>query len=253
MAFWTNYLKGKGKALNKEMKMLAAEADMEGYTEAAIQTQMDRVNAFVNDQAKAEINLTKEKKDVEEILQLQKDRLAGISILQEDIANTTDPAEIARLTSIVEAEVTKLEEMQEDIAREKEEAAEAESDLAEIRELLSMEKEKLDTMRGTLNKTKSAIERANRAEERAKAKADLAAKKAGFAEDNTFDDLLGAAKDRLAEIEQRTRATTIKAELLSDSKGTSSDMQDAIARAKGKVPTSTMSVAERLAAIKSGK
>lgn len=250
MAFWTNYLKGKGKAINKEMKMLAAEADMDGYTEAAIQTQMDRVNEFANDQAKAEAKLAKEKKDVEEILQLQEDRLAGISILQEDIAKTTKPSEITRLTNIIEAEVVKLEGMQEDIAREKEEAVEAESDLAEIRELLVMEKEKLDMMRGTLDKTKSAIERANRAEERAKAKAALAAKKAGFAEDNTFDDLLGAAKDRLAEIEQRTRATTIKAELLSDAKGTSADMQDAIARAKGKAPTSTMSVADRLAAIK---
>lgn len=250
MAFWTNYLKGKGKALNKELKMAAAEADMGGYTAAAIQTQMDKVEDLASSQAKAEVKLNKEKKDVEEILQLQEDRLAGISVLQEDAAKSTDTAEVARINGIIEAEVLKLENMQDDIAREKEEAAEAESDLAEIRELLGMEKEKLDNMKGTLDKTKTAIERANRAAERAKAKAELAAKKAGFAEDNTFDDLLGAAKDRLAEIEQRTRATTIKAELLSTADGTSDTMQEAIARAKGKVPASSMSVADRLAAIK---
>lgn len=255
MAFWTNYLKGKGKAINKELKMAAAEADMEGYTVAAIQTQMDKVEALANDQAKAEAKLKKEKQDVVDILQLQDDRLAGIAVLQEDVAKLTDPAEIANLNGIIEAEVTKLEGMQEDIAREQEEAVEAESDLAEIRELLAMEKEKLVTMRASLDKTKSAIERANRAEDRAKAKADLAAKKAGLAEgnDEIFDDLLGAAQNRLKEIEQRTRATTIKAELLADSKGTSNAMQDAIARAKGKVSTSGLSVQDRLAALKVNK
>jgi len=250
MAFWMNYLKGKGKEINKELKMAAAGADMDGYSAAAIQTQMDKVTDLAGAQAAAETKLKKEKQDVLEIMQLQEDRLAGITILTEDVTKETDPAKAHQLNSIVEAEVRKLEEMQEDIAREKEEAAEAESDLAEIRELLGMEKDKLDSMKGTLDKTKSAIERAARAEERAKAKAELAAKKAGFAEDNTFDDLLGAAKDRLKEIEQRTRATTIKAELLSNSDGTSNAMQDAIARAKGNAPTSTMSVAERLAAIK---
>ena len=252
MAFWTNYLKGKGKAINKELKMAAAEADMEGYTAAAIQTQMDKVEGLALDQAAAEAKVKKEKQDVVDILQLQEDRLAGIAVLQEDITKLTDATEIANLNNIIEAEVTKLENMQEDIAREQEEAAEAESDLGEIRELLVMEKDKLTSMRASLDKTKNAIDRANRAEDRAKAKADLAAKKAGLAEgnDEIFDDLLGAAQSRLKEIEQRTRATTIKAELLADSKGTSNAMQDAIARAKGKAPVSGLSVQERLAALK---
>lgn len=253
-SFWANYGIGKLKDGEKAAKKMVMNADIDGFSDAAIATQMAKVDELTAKKALAEEKLTKEDNDVAIELAAQQDVLNGIDFLQQEIVNSTDEALIALNTKTIEAELAKLEAKQPKIAKEKQEAAEAKQDLAEIQEVLIAAKAKLDGMKNGMEQVKNEIARAERAVERNEERAALAAEKAGYtAPDDTFNTILGAANERLEEIRLRARQAEIKAETLAPKDDTSDVMKAAIAKAKGNAPAATMSVTERLAAIKAAK
>lgn len=251
MGFWKNYGIGTLKGIEKSGKELLVGADIEGFSAAAIATQLEVLDAMSIKQAAAEKKVEKEVGEAVAIVQLQQDRLDGIEVLQAENAATTDAKVHELNNSVIIAELDKLDAMQEDIAREKEEAEEAKVDLAEIREVVALAKEKLDMMQKGLEKVKTGMSKAKLAVVRNEERAAIAEEKAGLrAPDDTFNTIMAAANSRLEAIQNKGRAAEIKADALTKKDNTSDVMKAAMAKAKGVAPVATMSVEERLAALK---
>ena len=222
--------------------------DPEGATEAAIAEMEEKFDEINKQYSQAKTVWTKEDGEAKAIVAVRDQRMAAAELLSEQLAADPDNAEIeAGLNGLLEA----LEEMQEDMAIEIEEADDAEDLMKELGETVKMYASKLKSARRDMTRASNNMAKAKAKEERAKASADRAAQAAGLK--STSGGLSSALESMNRQAQDATDsadAASRKAELLGDKKVESNDaVAAAMAAVSGEAPTAT-SIADRMAALR---
>jgi chromosome segregation ATPase len=157
----------------------------------------------------------------------------------------------AQLNEALNQLVTALEDMQDDIELEVEEADDAKEMMDELEATVKMYADKLKSARTDMRRAANAMEKAKLKEERANQKADRAAVNAGLKDSvGGLSSALESMNRQAAEATASADAAIRKAELLGDSKVEENDaVAAAMAAVSGEAPKPT-SARDRLAALK---
>ncbi len=250
MGLLSGFLKQYGKnALadaSRNMTDAIVKFDPEGASEAeiaAMEEQFDQVN---REFSKAKTEWKKEQAEADEIVELRDKRIAAAEVLQGKADGGDSNAE-AGLLQLLDA----LEDMQDDIEREVEEAADAKEVMDELEETVNMFATKLKTARSDMKKAAQKMKKASQQSKRAEEKAERAAMLAGLKQDTNKLGSALASMNRQAEEEQaKADAATRKANLLGKSKVEENDaVAEAMAAVSGEAPKPT-SAKDRLAALR---
>ena len=241
---------GKNKIVDgiKALNDAIVAFDPEGATEAAIaemEENFDRINVEFS---KAKQEWMREQKEADEIVALYEKRLAAAEYLEKQLQEDPSNEEVsAALTKLVET----LEEMADDVQREKDEAADAKEVMDELEATVKMYATKLKTARADMKKAQRAMEKAKRQEERAKEQAERASVAAGLKETtSSLSSALESMNKQAAEAQANADAAKRKAQLLSK---TSVEDNDVISQALNAVsgkPTEPSSISDRLNALR---
>lgn len=246
--FLANYGKNAILDAKKSLNDAIVRFDPEGASEAeiaAIEEQFDQVN---REYSRAKSEFQKERKEADAILALRDKRMAAAEMLAGKVeADPTDTVSAQGLEQLLSA----LEDMQEEIDREVEEANDAEEIMNELDQTVKLYADKLKSARSDMRKAAMAMEKARRQEERAEEKARRAAVLAGLKKDtSSLGSALESMNRQAEEAQAKADAAKRKADLLGKS---SVDENDAVAAAmaavSGEKPAPT-SAAERLAALR---
>lgn len=241
MSFFKNYGVVKAKSLISALGEAIVKFDPEGATEAAIAEIESKFDALNLSFSKAKQSWEKENKEYLSIEALYNQRLAAAEILQDD------PLKANALASLVSL----LEEMQPEIEREKQEAIDAKSNMDQLEVLVVQYAEKLKSARHTVEKAQKNMQRAEAQKDRAKEIASAAATAAGLSQSATG---LSTALDHMNRLAEQANAeagaATLKAKLLQPTKAEDDpDIKAALAAAAG-VSADSVSIQDRLAALK---
>ncbi len=247
--FIKGYTQAKSETAGSSIVQMIAGWDPEGASEADIKTMNSNLDKLIKEATIASQEAAREQKEADAINKLYNDMLAGIEVLEEQ-KKTADEHTTTVIDAVILEELTKLESMQGDIAREEAEAVEAAEYKAELDALCRISADKLKNARKQLSAAKTNMKRAEVREKRASEKAARASQLAGITKDmDKMSSALGAMNAKAEEAHARAEGHEMKAKLLKSSDSANSIMADAMKKAAG-VTTPTMSVAERLAALK---
>lgn len=250
MQFVKNY--GKVKADNSAdtlMKGIVA-LDLDGAAEADIRVLEENLDKLVKAATAQAAEATRERREADEINELYNNKLAAIEILNEQLADA-EGADAEELEEVILEEVEALESMQNDIARENEEAEEAETYQKELDEMCMEASKALKNARGQLNKAKTNLKRAERNTEREERKAAQRKNLKGLtAGTGKLATALEAMQEKTEDERQKSEGLAMKSKLLGDDDKKNARMEAAMAKAAGKTSTADMSVKDRLAALK---
>ena len=247
-----NFLKhyGKNKLMDgvQSLNDAIVSWDPEGATEAAI-AEMEANFDEINKQfSQAKTVWIKEDGEAKAIVAVRDQRMAAAEMLSEQLGADPDNSEIEDgLTGLL----TALEEMQEDIDLEIEEADDAKELMDELEETVKMYADKLKNTRRDMKRASNAMAKAKAKEERATEKAARAAQAAGLRTSaGGLSSALESMNRQAQEATNSADAATRKAELLGDTKvEENSAVAAAMAAASGTASKAT-SVADRLAALR---
>jgi len=244
MAFWDNFFKvGMKKAgANAEELMASIAPDM--MQEAEIQTLTEELEDITAKVVAAEKFRKKEQQETAEAEQKVNECLAALEILQSDLNNAEDKT---ALEEAMAGLLDELEEANENLELEKQEDLEAEENLKFWKQRQKEISEYLKKTKTTSEKTKRALqmqeEKTKRAQERAKY--GESGKTASSVATNAMERKLEKLKAEEEVAKQMTKLTS------DDSVTKTNDLVvAAMKKARGEVDTSTMSVSDRLAAMK---
>lgn len=223
--------------------------DPEGATEAAIAEMEENFDEINREYSKAKQDWSREQKEADDIVKLYDQRLAAAEHIQKQLES--DPNN-AQLNDALTQLVTVLEEMRDDVEREKEEAQDAKEVMTELEATVQMYATKLKTARSDMKKASNAMEKAKRQEERANAQADRAAQLAGLKRQaGGLSSALESMNRQATEAQARADAAKRKSELLGPSTVEENDaVAAAMAAVNGTDTTTSTSVTDRLAALK---
>lgn len=246
--FLKNYGKNAFRELATNLNDAIVRFDPEGASEAEIQTMEENFDEVNREFSKAKQEWQQEQREADEIVALRDKRMAAA----EHIANQleSDP-ENAQMNDALNQLVESLENMQDDIDREVEEAQDAKEVMEELDATVKLYAEKLKTARTDMKRAMSAMEKAKRQEERAEAKADRAARLAGLKKDtSSLGSALSSMNKQAEEAKARADAASRKADLLGPSSvEENSAVAEAMAAVSGEV-TPKASARDRLAALR---
>lgn len=247
--FMKGYAKVKSETAGLSIIEMIAGWDPEGASEADIRLMDDNLNELLKQASQAKFEAEKEQKEADEINALYKQRLAGVEILQGRLS-TADENQKAKIMAVIEEEVIKLESMQNDIAREEQEAVEAVAYMNELNALCKTAADQLKNARKQLHDAQVQLKRANLKEKRATEKAKRHAEVEGISKNmSKMTSALGAMQKQTAKANQNAEAQEMKSKLLHTKTGSDELMQDAMKEASSGTGSSA-SIADRLAALK---
>lgn len=250
MSWFKSYAQVKASGLVQSVKEGLVGVDLDGASEADILEYEKSLDALVAETAKQAGIAANERKEAVEIVALYEQKLAAIGILQADAEAT--PENAAAINAVIEQELSALEAMQADVEREKQEADDAEAELAELKAMSAEAASMLKTARKNLEVTKNSLLKAERNAEREAAKLKRQQELKGLASNTgKLTTALDIMAKKTADANAKTEALKMKGQLLGVGDEKKSDiMQQAMAKAAGKPATATMSIADRLAALK---
>jgi len=222
--------------------------DPEGATEAAIAEMEERFDEINKQYSQANTVWRKEDGEAKAIVAVRDQRMAAAEMLSEQLAN--DPTN-SQIESGLNDLLTALEEMQEDIDMEVEEANDAEELMTELGETVKMYADKLKSARRDMTRASNNMAKAKAKEVRATEKAARAAQSAGLkSSSGGLSSALESMNRQAQDATDSADAATRKAELLGDKKVEENDaVAAAMAAVSGEAPKAT-SIADRMAALK---
>lgn len=224
--------------------------DTEGATEATIKMMDDNLNQILKEAGQARVEYGKEQREADEIVKLYNQRLQAAETLQTQMAEATDRTKAASLSASLGTLLGLLEEMGDDVEREKQEAIDAKEMLDELEATASEAADTLKDARTELKKAKQGMQKAQLAEERAKKKAKRAELASGIrSKTGGINTAIEAMQKRTDDAKASADASTMKARLLKPTGGIDEDPNITAAMGGGE-DTSTMSIQDRLAALK---
>ena len=225
--------------------------DTEGATEATIKMMDDNLNQILKEAGQARVEHGKEQREADEIVKLYNQRLQGAENLQNQIAEAGDDAtKVASLSTSLGNLLGLLEEMGDDVEREKQEAIDAKEMLDELEATAAEAADTLKDARTELKKAKQGMQKAQLAEERARKKAKRAELASGIrSKTGGINTAIEAMQKRTDDAKASADASTMKARLLKPTGGLDEDPNITAAMGGGE-DTSTMSIQDRLAALK---
>jgi len=246
--FLKNYGKTKFKDGVQALNDAIVSFDPEGATEAAIAEMEENFDRINKEFSQAKQVWEKEQREAVEIIAVRDQRMAAAEHITAQL--DSDPTN-AQLNEALNQLVTALEDMQEDINLEVEEADDAKEMMDELEATVKMYATKLKSARTDMRKAANAMGKAKLKEERAKDKAARAAQNAGLK--GSVDGLSSALESmnrQAADAKASADAATRKAEMLGESKVEENDaVAAAMAAVSGEAPAPT-SARDRLAALK---
>lgn len=254
------FLKGYGATKVQDATTALTEAivkfDTEGATEATILVMDDNVNQLLKEAAQARIEFEKEKKEADIIVGLYNQRLSAAETLSTQIEEATtagDTKKVNSLTKSLEALLTMIEDMADDVEREKQEAVDAQEILEELEGAAKEGAEQLKDARAEIKKAAQGMKKAQLAEERAKKKRERAELASGVRKTGSgLNVALEAMKKQTEESTANADASAMKARLLKPEGGIDED-PNILAAMGGASDTSTLSISDRLAGLKKKK
>ena len=228
MALLGRFLKSYGKNAITEATQAMTDAivkfDPEGASEAEIEAMEEQFDQVNREYSKAKQEFEKEQKEADAILELREQRLAAAGILSEK-AEAGDAAAAEGLDQLL----TALEDMEDDIEREVEEANDAKEVMAELDETVKLYATKLKTARSDMRRARQAMQKAEKQAERAEEKAARAARIAGLRKETSgLGSALASMNKQAEEAKAKADAAARKAALLGKS---SVEQNDAVAAA----------------------
>ena len=228
------------------------EMDPTAATEAQLRVMEEDIDKLTSEVAKARTEYNQEQKDVDEIITLESQRMKAAEILQ---AKLEEDPENADLISGLNDTLDLLEKMQPEIQREKDEAIEAKSFLDEIEGLLQERVAQVKDAKATLKSAARDMEKAKVAKARETDRAKRMGSISGMRDkSSSLTIAVDAMKKRAEKDKAATDASKMKRELLSGStEKKNSAVEAAMAEASGTTSPSSMTAAERLAALKKKK
>lgn len=249
--FLNSYGKNALADVSKSLTDAIVKFDPEGASEAeiiAMEEQFDQVN---REYSKAKSEFQKEQKEADAITTLRDQRLAACSVLQEKAEEGDANAEAGLMQLL-----TALEEMEEDIEREVDEAKDAKEVMNELDETVKLYASKLKNARKDMQKAQRSMKKANQKATRADEKAKRAAVLAGLKKDtSSLGSALESMNRQAEEANNKADAATRKANLLGKSKVENNDAVAAAMAAVSGEPAPATTAHDRLAALraKAGK
>lgn len=222
--------------------------DPDGAVEAEIAVMEENFDEVNKQFSQAKTVWKKENDEAIAIVKVRDQRMAAAESISKQLA--ADPTNTDIETGLNQL-LTALENMQEDIDLEVEEADDAKELMDELDAVVKMYAEKLKTARRDMRKASNAMTKAKAKEERAKDKADRASQMAGLKKSGGgLSSALESMNRQAQEATDSADAAKRKAELLGSSKAEENDVvAAAMAAASGEAPKAT-SVTERLAALR---
>jgi hypothetical protein len=250
-SFLKGYSEVKAESAGGSIVGMLSSWDPEGASEADIRVMDANLDKLLKQAADSSADATREQAEADAINALYRQRLAGVEVLEKR-KEGADAAAVAEIDSVILEELDKLEGMKDDILREEQEAVEAAQYVDELKQLCSMAAEKLKGARAQLTSARKDMERASVREQRAEEKAKRAAEVAGISSSmSKMSSALEAMKAKAAESTSKAEAHEMKSALLSNSSTKAGSMMDsAMAEASGKPSASTVSIADRLSALR---
>jgi len=222
--------------------------DPEGATEAAISEMEENFDSINKQYSQAMTVWKKEDGEARAIVTVRDQRMAAAEMLSEQLS--ADPTNSEIETGLNDL-LTALEEMQEDIEIEVEEADDAKELMDELGETVKMYAGKLKSARRDMTRAGNAMAKAKAKETRATEKAARAAQSAGLKSSaGGLSSALESMNRQAQDATDNADAATRKAELLGDKKVETNDaVAAAMAAVSGEAPKAT-SIADRMAALK---
>lgn len=251
LGFLKAFTKTKIEDAGEALAGAIVKYDTEGATEATIKMMDDNLNQILKEAGEARFEHQKEQREADEIVKLYNQRLQAAEVLQTQIGESGDnTAKVASLSTSLEKLLILLEEMREDVEREKQEAIDAKEMLDELKVTASEAADTLKDARSELKKAKQGMKKAQLAEERAKKKAKRAEIASGIrSKTGGINTAIEAMQKRTDDAKASADASTMKARLLKPTDDVGEDPNIAAAMSGGN-DTSTMSIQDRLAALK---
>lgn len=253
MALLGRFLKSYGKNAIKDASQAMTDAivafDPEGASEAEIEAMEEQFDQVNREYSKAKSEFEKEQKEADAILELREQRLAAAGILSEK-AEAGDAAAEEGLNQLL----TALEEMEDDIEREVEEANDAKEVMTELNETVELYASKLKTARSDMRRARQTMQKAAQKAERAEEKAARAARLAGLRnQTSALGGALESMNRQAEEAKNKADAAERKANLLGKSKVEENDAVAEAMRAAtgGSAANAPVSAKDRLAALRS--
>jgi hypothetical protein len=246
--FLKNY--GKSKIMDgvQGLNDAIVSWDPEGAVEAEIQTMEENFDEINKQYSQAKTVWQKEDDEARAIVAVRDQRVAAAESISAQIdAGNDDPKLVEGLNQLLDA----LEEMQDDIELEVEEADDAKELMDELGATVELYAKKLKTARTDMRKASNAMQKAKMQEERAKEKAARAAQAAGLKTSaGGLSSALESMNRQAQDAKDSADAAKRKADLLGVSKVEENDVvAAAMAAASGEAPKAT-SAKDRLAALK---
>lgn len=222
--------------------------DPEGATEAAIAEMEENFDGINKQYSQAMTVWKKEDGEARAIVKVRDQRMAAAEMLSEQLG--ADPSN-SEIENGLNGLLTALEEMQEDIEIEVEEADDAKELMDELGETVKMYATKLKSARRDMTRAGNAMAKAKAKEIRATEKAARAAQSAGLKSSaGGLSSALESMNRQAQDATDNADAATRKAELLGDKKVETNDaVAAAMAAVSGEAPKAT-SIADRMAALK---
>lgn len=255
MSFLGNLFKKHAENAVTSVQQFLVTLDPETATEAQIAEFSDQLKKASEELANARAEYQKDEKAAEEIEALYQKRLQAASILEQQVAGASDPAQKDSLSASLEKLVTMLEQMKPDVEHERQDADDAKQMMDELSVFVEESAGALKEARSRLDHAKSEMKRAEieqeRAEKRAKTSEVLAGIKKGS---GTFNVALDAMQKKAEESRIKADAAMTRSRLLTPTNTEKDDanIAAALAKASGETVPAGATVSDRLAALKKG-
>ncbi|MEM5790301.1 MAG: hypothetical protein AAGU11_23520 [Syntrophobacteraceae bacterium] len=253
MGFLGNLFKKHAENAVTSVQQFLVTLDPETATEAQMAEFSDQLRKASEELARARADYKKELRECNEIQDLYDKRLQAATILEQQLAEATDPAQKESISASLEKVVAMLEQMKDEVDRERQDAEDAKLMMDELTKFVDESAESLRQARSRLDRARSEMRRAEiereRAEKRARATEVLAGIKKGS---GTFNVALDAMQKKVDESRVQADAANTRSRLLAPTKSEEDDpnIAAALAKASGKKTPENSSVSERLAALK---
>ena len=245
--FLKHYGKGKIQQGIASLNDAIVGFDPEGATEAAIQEMEENFDNINREYSKAKQEWSREQGEADTIVKLQTQRMAAAEHIAGQLESDPDNTQ---LNGALNQLLTALEEMQDDIQREVDEAVDAKEVMEELDLTVKMYADKLKSARSDMKKAANTMEKAKRQEERAEEKAARAAQQAGLKSSvGGLSSALESMNRQAQEAQAGADAAKRKADLLSTTTVEDAYAIAAMAAVSGEAPKAT-SAKDRLAALR---
>jgi len=253
MSFLGNLFKKHAENAVTSVQQFLVTIDPETATEAQIAEFSDQLKKASEELAKARAEYQKDEKAAEEIEALYQKRLQAATILEQEVAEAGDPARKESLSASLEKMVAMLEQMKPDVERERQDADDAKQMMDELTVFVEESAQALKEARAKLDHAKAEMRRAEMEQERAEKRAKTAEVLAGIKKGSgTFNVALDAMQKKAEEAKVKADAAMTRSRLLTPTNAEKDDanIAAALAKASGEPAPATVSISERLAALK---